>query len=330
MWRPLRAAWRVDSLPRSTADTPPSGLDDQFRPPVTMASRPPMLDFIISLRANQWTKNLIVFAGLIFGQRLLDPGAWALSGWTFGVFCLASSAMYLVNDVADRREDRRHPIKAQRPIAAGRLSPRVAVAAAGLLVALSIGMAFLISIPLGGVTAGFVTLLAAYTIVLKHIVLLDVIAIALGFVLRAVGGAIAVDVPISQWLLICTILLALFLALTKRRHELVLLGESAATHRQALSAYSPHLLDQLVTMVAAATVVAYALYTTDPATTLNLGTDRLTWTLPFPIYGIFRYLYHVHRHDGGGSPTEMLLHDRPLFACVALWTIAVVLIIYLP
>ena len=295
-----------------------------------MASWPRTLDFITSLRAEQWTKNLIVFAGLIFGQRLLDPGAWASSVWTFAVFCLASSAMYLVNDVADRRQDRLHPVKALRPIAAGRLSPWAAIAAAGLFLVVSVGMAFFVSIPLGGVTVAFITLLAAYTIVLKHIVLLDVLAIALGFVLRAVGGAIAVDVPISQWLLICTTLLALFLALAKRRHELALLGESAATHRPALSEYSPQLLDQLVTMVAAATVVAYALYTTEPATTRNFGTDRLTWTLPFPIYGIFRYLYRVHRHDGGGSPTKMLLHDRPLFACVALWALAVVLIIYLP
>lgn len=316
--------------PNSTANALPAGPGRQPLSRPSVPGRHPIVGFLVSLRPDQWTKNLIVFAGLIFGQQLFTPGAWSLSLWTFGVFCAASSAMYLVNDVADRKVDRQHPVKVHRPIAAGHVSVGAAAIGAAALTGLSIAGAFAVSPRLGYVTVAFVALLGAYTVVLKHVVLLDVIAIALGFVLRAVGGAIAVDVPISQWLLICTTLLALFLALTKRRHELALLGESAATHRHALSEYTPELLDQLVTMVAAATVVAYALYTTEPATTLNFGTDRLTWTLPFPIYGIFRYLYHVHRHDGGGSPTEMLVRDRPLFACVALWALAVVLIIYFP
>ena len=289
-----------------------------------------MAGFVVSLRPDQWTKNLIVFAGLIFGQRLLEPGAVSLALWAFAIFCGLSSAMYLVNDLADRVEDRRHPVKSRRPIAAGQVSVGTATAGALLLVGGAVGGAFWLGTELGLVAVAFIALLLSYTRALKHVVLIDVLAISAGFVLRAIGGAIAVDVPISQWLLVCTVLLSLFLALAKRRHELSLLGDSAAGHRQALSEYSPQLLDQLITVVAAATVVGYALYTTEPVTIRNFGTDRLTWTLPFPIYGIFRYLYLVHRHDGGGSPNELLLRDRPLLTCVALWALAVVLIIYRP
>ena len=198
------------------------------------------------------------------------------------------------------------------------------------LVVVSLAASFWISPDLGIVATGFVALLTAYSRLLKHLVILDVLAIAAGFVLRAVGGAIAVDVPISQWLLVCTILLALFLGLSKRRHEVVLLGDTAATHRQSLAEYSPPLLDQLITTVAGATIVSYAVYTAEPVTVENFGTEQLTWTLPFPIYGIFRYLYLLHRHQGGGSPAETLLRDRPLLACVALWATAIVLIIYRP
>ena len=181
-----------------------------------------------------------------------------------------------------------------------------------------------------GVALAFVGLLTLYSRVLKHLVILDVLAIASGFVIRALGGGVAIGVPISQWLLVCTVLLALFLGLSKRRHEIVLLGESASDHRRSLAHYSPQLLDQLITIVAAATIVSYAFYTVEPNTVETFGTDQLTWTFPFPIYGIFRYLYLVHRHDGGGSPADILLRDRPLLACVALWASAIVLIIYRP
>lgn len=283
-----------------------------------------------SLRPDQWTKNLIVFAGLLFGQLLADAEALAAAVGAFAVFCALSSAMYLVNDVLDREEDRRHPVKFRRPIAAGLVSPQMAMAAAGTLGLGGLAAAFWIRPSFGGIALAFLGLLVLYSQKLKHVVILDVLAIAVGFVLRAVAGAMAVAVPISQWLLICTLLLALFLGLAKRRHELLLLGEGAAGHRRALAEYSPQLLDQLITIVAAATVVSYAFYTAEPATVDKFQTDQLTLTLPFPVYGIFRYLYLVHRREGGGSPSEVLLSDRPLLACVAAWAVAVVIIIYQP
>ena len=292
--------------------------------------RHPVAALIDSLRPDQWTKNLIVFAGLIFGQRLLDASAFGAAAWAFAIFCGLSSAMYLINDLVDRNEDRRHPTKRNRPIASGALSTGSAVAAAMVLIGVSLGASFALNRNVGVVAVVFVGLLAAYSRFLKHLVILDVLAIAAGFVIRAIGGAVAVDVPISQWLLVCTVLLALFLGLSKRRHELVLLGDLAADHRRSLAQYSPQLLDQLVSIVAAATLVSYAFYTVEPATVENFGTDRLTWTFPFPVYGIFRYLYLVHREQGGGSLAEMLLRDRPLLACVALWAAAIVLIIYRP
>ena len=292
--------------------------------------RHPAAAFVLSLRPDQWTKNLIVFAGLIFGQRLLDAAAFGAAVWVFAIFCGLSSAMYLVNDLVDRNEDRRHPTKRNRPIASGALSTGSAVAGAIVLAGVSLVASFALGWNVGVVAVVFVGLLAAYSRFLKHLVILDVLVIAAGFVIRAIGGAVAVDVPISQWLLVCAVLLALFLGLSKRRHELVLFGDLAAGHRRSLAAYSPELLDQLISIVAAATLVSYAFYTVEPATVENFGTDQLTWTLPFPIYGIFRYLYLVHREQGGGSPAEMLLRDRPLLACVALWAAAIVLIIYRP
>ena len=283
-----------------------------------------------SLRPDQWLKNLVVFAGLIFGELLWDRAALGAAISAFAVFCALSSAMYLVNDLSDREEDRRHPVKSRRPIAAGELSVGAAGGAAGVLLVGGLAFAFRLTAGFGLICLIYVALVVAYSRFLKHLVILDVLTIAAGFVLRAVGGAVAVSVPISQWLLVCTILLASFLALSKRRHELGLLGTAAASHRQALAHYSSELLDRLITIVAAANVVSYALYTADPATVEKFGTDRLTWTLPFPIYGIFRYLYLVHRHDAGGSPVETLMRDRPLLACVGLWAAAIVLIIYRP
>ena len=290
----------------------------------------PALAFVASLRPDQWTKNLIVFAGLIFGQRLLEPSLVATSMAAFVVFCGLSSAMYLINDVVDRAEDRRHPAKSRRPIAAGTVSPEAALIGAAGLGGTALGVAFWLGRPFGLVALAFVGLLVLYNQLLKHMVILDVFTIAAGFVLRAVAGVVVVAVPISQWLLVCTMLLALFLGLAKRRHELELLGDEAAGHRRAFAEYSPRLLDQLISIVAAATVVSYALYTVEPVTVEKFGTDLLTLTVPFPVYGVFRYLYLIHRRDGGGSPAGLLLRDRPLLACVMLWATAIVLIIYRP
>ena len=284
----------------------------------------------VSLRPEQWTKNLLVFAGLLFGGRLLDPAAVLRAIATFAIFCALSGAVYLFNDVADREADTRHPLKRTRPIAAGLLPVRVGLVAAGALAAAGIVGALLLSRSLGLTAAAYVALLLLYSAALKNIVIVDVLAIAAGFVLRAVAGAVAVGVPISDWLLVCTTLLALFLALSKRRHELTLLGEGAIGHRRILEEYSPYLLDQMVAVVTASTLIAYCVYATSADTAARLGTPRLGLTIPFVLYGIFRYLYLVHQKRGGGSPAAMLVTDRPLLACVALWAMSVALILYSP
>ena len=283
-----------------------------------------------SLRPEQWTKNLFVFAGLLFGGRLLDGESVALAVATFAIFCALSGSVYLFNDVADRDADRAHPLKSGRPIATGELSVRTALIAAGLLSAASIQAAALLSPALGAVAGGYLILLLLYSTFLKHIVIVDVLTIAAGFVLRAVAGAVAVTVPISHWLLVCTTLLALFLGLSKRRHELTLLAEGATEHRRILTEYTPYLLDQMVGVVTASTLVAYAIYATSTETAQRLGTDRLGLTIPFVLYGIFRYLYLVHQKRGGGSPSTLLLRDTPLLVCVALWVASVILILYTP
>jgi 4-hydroxybenzoate polyprenyltransferase len=283
-----------------------------------------------SLRPEQWTKNLFVFAGLLFGGRLLDGESVALAVATFAIFCALSGSVYLFNDVADRDADRAHPLKSGRPIATGELSVRTALIVAGLLGAAAIQAAALLSVALGAVAGAYLILLLLYSTFLKHIVIVDVLTIAAGFVLRAVAGAVAVTVPISHWLLVCTTLLALFLALSKRRHELTLLAEGATEHRRILTEYTPYLLDQMVGVVTASTLVAYAIYATSTETAQRLGTDRLGLTIPFVLYGIFRYLYLVHQKRGGGSPSTLLLRDTPLLVCVALWVASVILILYTP
>jgi 4-hydroxybenzoate polyprenyltransferase len=298
--------------------------------PLPAAARPMASSLLASLRPSQWTKNLIIFAALLFGQRLLDRRSVLYAAAAFAIFCGLSGVVYLINDIADRDADRRHPVKMHRAIASGALPVPVAIGAGLALGIASLAAAFLIRPAFGALGAGYLGLLALYSGPLKHIVIIDVLTIAIGFVLRAAAGAVAIDVAISHWLYVLTILLALFLALSKRRHELVLLAERATGHRPILEEYSPYLLDQMISVVTASTLVAYAFYTVSPDTVSKFGTDRLGLTLPLPIYGIFRYLYLVHQKEGGGSPAEMLLTDRPLLICSALWAIAVGAIIYVP
>ncbi len=248
----------------------------------------------------------------------------------FAVFCLLSGVVYLINDVNDREADRLHPVKSRRPIASGAVSPRAALNAAAVLGAVALAAAFAINLPFGLISLGYLLLLSIYSIWLKHIVIIDVLTLAGGFVLRAAGGAAAISVSFSHWLLLLMLLLALFLALSKRRAELVTLAGDAAAHRRILAEYSPYLLDQMIGVVTASTLLAYAFYTISPETVQKFGTDRLIWTVPFPLYGIFRYLYLVHQRAGGGNPSETLLEDRPLLACVALWGVMVILILYGP
>jgi 4-hydroxybenzoate polyprenyltransferase len=288
------------------------------------------VSLLLSVRPEQWTKNLIIFAGLMFGQRLLDPTSVWQAVAAFAIFCALSGVVYLLNDVADREADRLHPIKRRRPIASGAVSVPLALTTAGILTAVALPGAFLLRPQFGMVATGYLVLLALYSGPLKHAVIIDVLTIAIGFVLRAAGGAVAIGVAASHWLYVLTMLLALFLALSKRRHELVLLASGATGHRRILEEYSPYLLDQMIAVVSASTIVAYAFYTISPETVQKFGTDLLGLTLPFPLYGIFRYLYLVHKKEGGGSPADMLLNDRPLLICVGIWAAVVAVIIYSP
>src|SRR5262245_50582701 len=255
---------------------------------------------LASLRPRQWVKNLFVFAGVIFSQNLFTPLIW-LAVAAFVIFCALSGAVYLINDVADLEKDRLHPLKRFRPIASGALSCRAAIALAAGLFASSLAAAFALSRPFGLVALAYAALLVAYSFWLKHLVILDVLTVAAGFVLRAVAGAAAVDVELSGWLIICTILIALFLALGKRRHEYLALKGDAAAHRPILAEYSEGFLDQMIAVVTASTVTAYALYTMSPETVGKFHTRLLPLTLPFVLYGIFRYLYLLYRRELGRS-----------------------------
>lgn len=285
-------------------------------------------NLIISLRPNQWTKNVLVFAGLIFAQRLFDPHAVRVSIGAFAILCALSSCVYLVNDLYDREADRRHSIKALRPIASGALKPGAALIAAVLLAAGGMAAAFTVNRPFALVCGIYLALLSSYSAWFKHVVILDVLTLATGFVLRAAAGAIAIAVPFSNWLLLVTLLGALFIGLSKRRAELITLVDRATGHRRTLAEYSPYLLDQMIGVVTASTLLAYTFYTISPDVEQKFGTDRLIYTVPFTIYGIFRYLYLIHQRSEGGNPSELLVTDRPLLACVGLWVIAVVIILY--
>ena len=295
-----------------------------------VSGRPIALHLLASLRPAQWTKNLLVFAGLLFGRRLFDTTAILDALGAFAVFCLLSGVVYIINDISDRESDRRHPLKARRAIASGALPVKAAAAAAFAIGAVALAGASALGLPFLAVAVAYLALQAFYSGPLKHIVIIDVLTLAIGFVLRAVAGAVAVNVEISHWLLVCTILLALFIGLAKRRHEIVLLAGGATSHRPILGEYSAYLLDQMIGVVTASTLISYVFYTISPETQAKFGTSWLGLTIPFPLYGIFRYLYLVHQREGGGSPADLLLTDRPLLTCVALWALAVALIIYRP
>jgi 4-hydroxybenzoate polyprenyltransferase len=312
------------------ARTSPHNMPKPSAPQIDKASRSTAWPLLRSLRPEQWTKNLILFGGLLFGMRLFDVDAVLRATAAFFIFCGLSGVVYLVNDIMDREADKRHPLKRNRPIASGALSPSSAGIAALVIATVALGGSWILGRNFFYVALAYVSLQTVYSGPLKHMVIVDVLTIAFGFVLRAVGGAVAIFVPISHWLMLVTVLLALFLALAKRRHELTLLADGAGSHRRILEEYSPYLLDQMISVVTASTLMAYALYTVAPETVARFGTDKLGLTIPFPLYGIFRYLYLVHQKKGGGSPSTMLLTDKPLLVCVGLWVCAVVLIIYRP
>lgn len=295
-----------------------------------VTERSTLRSLITSLRPQQWTKNLFVLAALPFGLKLFDTAAVTMALAAFVVFCALSGVVYLVNDLFDREADRLHPVKRLRPIAAGDLAPATAALAAVLLGAVALGAAAWIGSRFAAAAAAYLALFALYSRWLKHLVIIDVLSIAIGFVLRTYAGAVAIAVPVSDWLLVCTVLLALFLGLSKRRHELTLLADGAVGHRRILDEYNPYLLDQMIGVVTASTLMAYIIYCTSSDTVERFGTHNLVLTIPFPIYGILRYLYLVHRREGGGNPSELLITDRPLLICVGLWGLVTTAVIYRP
>jgi len=282
-----------------------------------------------SLRPQQWVKNGFVFAALIFSRSITD---WHRNGRVAAgafLFCLMSSAVYLLNDMLDVREDRIHPLKKMRPLASGRLGVGTASIVAIVLATLSLYGAWLLDHTFFIILVAYALINVLYSWALKRIVLLDVFVISAGFVLRVVSGGVIIHVEISPWLVVCATLLALFLALSKRRHELVVLGKEAGDHRSILARYSPYFLDQLIGIVTASTVMSYALYTLSSDVQMKFPGKRLDFTIPFVLFGIFRYLYLVHQNEEGGNPTRLFLTDRVLLSVVLFWAASVIFIIYL-
>lgn len=269
-----------------------------------------------AMRPRQWTKNLLLLAPLLFARAVFVPGAATAAALAVLCFCLLAGGVYVLNDWIDREQDRLHPDKCKRPIAAGLIG---APAAMGLLV-FGWGAAAALALQLGTnfalIAGAYVALQLGYSFFLKRIVILDVILIALGFVLRVAAGAAAIQVPVSNWLYLCTLLLAVFLGLAKRRHEVVSLEGDAGAHRANLTEYSVPMLDQMISIVAASTILAYALYTVSVDTVSHVGSDGLKFTIPLVMYGIFRYLYLIHRKSLGGSPEKVLLSDAPIILTV--------------
>jgi 4-hydroxybenzoate polyprenyltransferase len=292
---------------------------------ITLSKAVRLSPYVRLIRPQQWTKNAIVFAGVLFGGQIGEPEAMARAALAFVAFCLVSSAVYVFNDWHDRDEDRLHPTKCWRPIAARQVTPGAALALAVGLLGLALSVSFWVSPQVATVVGAYACLMVAYTLWLRRAAILDILAIAGGFVLRAWAGAVAVDVPLSQWLFLCTMLLALFLGLGKRRHELRVLRDDIAHHRPSLGAYGKLDLDRVIVAVAIVTALGYALYAlTIPDYGRSLS---MVITVPFVIAGIGRYLYLILRCNLGGSPEILLLRDRPLFVSIILWVLTVGLVL---
>lgn len=274
-----------------------------------------------AMRPHQWVKNLLVFAALLFTAQFTNPTLLWQTVLGFFALCFTASSIYLVNDILDRERDRQHPKKQHRPIASGRLPVPIAWLGAAASLALGLGLAFWLRVPFGVVVLVYALQSTLYTFYLKHIPLLDVGIIALGFLLRAVSGAVLIDVSISPWLIICTFFLALFLGFAKRRHELVSLGESAASHRSALGDYSATMLEHLLTICLGLALQSYAIYVILSETAK--AHPNLWYTLPVATYGLLRYFFVVHRYDAGGSPEKLILSDRHIALSVLVWGIIV-------
>lgn len=280
------------------------------------------------MRPAQWVKNLFVLAPLVFAHRLDDLRQLERAALAFALFCAAASAVYLFNDLRDLEQDRQHPLKSRRPIPSGALPIPFAAAAAFVLAGGALGASFALGRPFALLLAFYVTLNVLYSTTLKHVVILDVMSIAAGFVVRVLAGAAAIGVAVSNWLLLCGGFLALFLAFAKRRHELALAANDAALQRRVLEHYSLTFLDQMINVVTASTLLSYALYSVAPETAERLGTTRLVWTIPFVLFGIFRFLYLLYQRPSERNPTERILVDPPFVINFALWGALVVALIY--
>ncbi len=288
-----------------------------------------MFAFLTALRPQQWSKNLFVLAALIFSGHLFDPSFAARSALAFLLFCLISGTVYIFNDIRDLERDRRHPEKQHRPIVSGKLSIRWASVGAFVIVVLAFLGSFRLNVQFGWVVLSYAVLNVAYSLYLKKLVILDVMIVAAGFLLRAVGGAFVIEVAISSWFILCTMLLALFLGFVKRRQELVLLDADALNHRRSLEEYSLKFLDQMISIVTAGALITYALYTMSPEVMEKLGTQYLNLTIPFVIYGLLRYLYLVYTKGEGGNPSSTIMRDLPLLINGGLWLITLVGVLYL-
>jgi 4-hydroxybenzoate polyprenyltransferase len=286
-----------------------------------------------TMRPRQWSKNLIIFIPLVFTLRQywqpFTQQMYALIATTvaaFSLFCIFSGVVYLINDLVDIEKDRLHPVKRNRPLASGMLKKEHAIAAVVILLFISVPLAFLIDVPFGAISVLYIVVNLLYSFVLKNIVIVDVFVVAGGFVLRAVAGAVAIHVPASPWLYVCTILLSLFISFSKRRHELAILEDNATNHRAILKEYSKEVLDEMISVTTASFVMAYSLYT---FTAPNLPRNQsMMLTVPFALYVVFRLLYLVHVKNEGGSPEEMILKDKSLFGALVLWGFTIVGILY--
>lgn len=288
-----------------------------------------MIGALIRLaRPSQWVKNGVVLAPLVFAGLAGDLLQVEYALLATLVFCLCSSSVYVINDIVDRTTDTLHPVKRFRPIASGEITVGQGIGTAAVLLGAACAGALFIGRPFIWYALAFVVLNLCYSFLLKRLVIVDAMSIALSFVIRALAGAAAISVPASKWLLINTFLLALFLAFGKRRHELILLQQAAESHRQSLLQYSPYLLDQLIGVTTPAVVVVYMLYSFSPEVSSKLHTENLYLTIPFVVYGIFRYLYLIHQENKGGSPTRVLFTDIPILLTVLLWLLTAVLVLY--
>ena len=271
------------------------------------------------MRPAHWAKNVFVLAPLVFANKLTDGDAIGRAFLAFGLFCAASSAVYIFNDIRDREEDRRHPVKRDRPLAAGSVGVGAAAATLVVLAAVAVGGAATLGTTVLWVVVAYLVLNLLYTVWLKQIVILDVMAVAVGFVLRVQGGGAAIPVRVSAWLLLCTIFVALFLAFSKRRHELMLLNDSAADQRRVLSHYGPAFLDQMINVVTASSVLSYALYSVTAESLTGDQHQLMVYTVPFVLFGIFRYLYLIYQRSSHLNPTEAILRDVPFLVNIVLW-----------